>query len=61
MTDLNHRETEILRLVSEGKSYKRISSEIDLAVVTIKFYIRSAKDKLGASSIGQAVAIFVKL
>lgn len=60
MNQLNQRETEILTLVSEGKSYKQIVRVMDLQLPTIKFYIRTAKDKLGASSICQAVALFIR-
>lgn len=61
MTPLNQRETEILRLVSEGRVYKQIVRQMDLELPTIKFYVRSAKNKLGASTIGHAVAMFVRM
>lgn len=61
MISLNKRETEILRLVSEGNSYKEVSRVIDISLPTIKFYIRTAKDKLAAKNVCQAVALFVRL
>lgn len=57
---LNQRETEILKLVSEGNSYKRIAQVIHLSVPSIKLYIRSAKDKLGAKSNSHAISLFVR-
>ena len=60
MTDLNYREIEILKLVSQGKSYSQIVKSVNLALPTIKFYVRSAKDKLGATNSAHAVAIFIK-
>jgi DNA-binding CsgD family transcriptional regulator len=58
---LNKREAEILRLVSEGNSYKQVARVVDLSLPTIKFYIRSAKDKLAAKNVCQAVALFVRI
>lgn len=60
MMTLNLRETEILKLVSEGNSYKKISDKIGLSLPTIKVYVRSAKDKLGAINSSHAIALFVR-
>ena len=60
MKDLNYREIEILKLVAQGKTYSQIVKSIGLKLPTIKFYVRSAKDKLGATNGAHAVAIFIK-
>lgn len=60
-TDLRPRETEILKLVSEGNSYKQVARVLNLSLPTIKVYIGRAKEKLSAKSICHAVAIWVRL
>lgn len=60
MKQLNGRETEILKLVAEGNSYKQIARTLQLSLPTIKFYVRGAKNKLGARNYGHAVALFVQ-
>ena len=61
MTPLNKRETDILRLISEGNSYKQVANKVNISIPTIKFYIRTAKDKLAAKNICHAAALFVRL
>jgi DNA-binding CsgD family transcriptional regulator len=61
MMPLNSREKEILKLVCDGNSYKEIAKMLDLSLPTIKVYIRSAKDKLGAVNGGHAIALFVQM
>lgn len=61
LIQLNQRETEILRLVSQGNSHKEIAKKMRLSLPTIKVYIRSAKTKLGAHNCGHAVALFVQI
>ena len=58
---LNQRETEILKLVSEGHSYKELAYKTKLSIPSINFYIRSAKNKLKAKNICHAVVLFIKL
>lgn len=57
---LTPRETEVLRLVSQGNSYKKIASILRLSVPTIKVYTQRAKSKLGANNCSHAVAIFIQ-
>ena len=57
---LNARETEIIKMVSEGATYKHVARKLDLSLSMIKIYIRRSKDKLGASNIGQVVALFLR-
>ena len=60
-TDLKPRENEILKLVSEGNSYKQCARVLNLSLPTIKVYIGRAKEKLSAKSICHAIAIYVQL
>jgi LuxR family transcriptional regulator, quorum-sensing system regulator SdiA len=60
LTQLNQRETEIMKLVSEGNAYKEIARTLGLSLPTVKCYIRSAKDKLGAKSTSHATSLFVR-
>ena len=58
-TGLKPRENEILKLVSEGNSYKQCARVLNLSIQSIKVYIGTAKDKLGAKSICHAIAIWI--
>jgi len=57
---LNAREIEILRMVSQGDTYKHVARNLNLSLSMIKIYIRSSKDKLGVRTVCQAVARFVQ-
>ncbi|OGU65207.1 MAG: DNA-binding response regulator [Stygiobacter sp. RIFOXYC12_FULL_38_8] len=52
---LTDKETTILNLLSEGKSYKKISEEIFLSVDGVKYHIRSIYEKLHVHSRAEAV------
>ena len=58
--ELRPRENEILKLVSEGNSYKQCARVLNLSLPTIKVYVGRAKEKLSARSICHAIAIFIK-
>lgn len=58
---LTEKETNILNLLSEGKSYKRIADEIFLSVDGVKYHIRSIYEKLHVHSRAEAVSIGQKL
>lgn len=58
--DLTLKEKEILELVSQGKSYKKIAHAIKMPLRTVKFHMGHAREKLGAYNSSHAVAIFVK-
>ena len=58
--ELTEREKEILNLASMGNSYKEISRNIGLSLPTIKFYMGTAREKLGATNGLHAVAIFIR-
>lgn len=53
--NLTEKETEILSLLSEGKSYKKIAEDMFLSVDGIKYHIRSIYEKLHVHSRAEAV------
>ncbi len=53
--NLTEKETEILSLLSEGKSYKKIADEMFLSVDGVKYHIRSIYEKLHVHSRAEAV------
>lgn len=58
--NLNQREKDVLKHVSEGQSYKQVAVSMDLSERTIKFYMGQAKNKLKAKTVGHATALFVR-
>jgi len=52
---LTDRETEILNLLSNGKSYKTISSDLTITTHTISYHLRNIYDKLHVRSRSEAV------
>lgn len=57
LTTLSHREREMVDLVAEGLSNQEISDRSGLKVHTVKNYIATAMDKLGAESRVQVALI----
>jgi DNA-binding NarL/FixJ family response regulator len=55
--ELSRQEKQTLKLLTEGNSNKEIAAKLSLSDQTIKGYVRSIFQKLGASSRAQAVAI----
>ena len=55
--ELNQREVEILRLISEGLTNRAISERLFLAPDTIKWYNKQVYRKLGVSSRTQAIKV----
>ena len=54
---LTRRETEVLALMLEGKSNKRIARELDMAEATVKAHVSRALAKLGATNRVQAAML----
>ena len=54
---LTPRELEVLSLVAQGLQNKEIAAELVITERTVKFYISSILDKLGASNRTEAVAV----
>ena len=55
--ELSRQEKQTLKLMTEGNSNKEIAKKLSLSDQTIKGYVRSIFQKVGASSRAQAVAI----
>lgn len=56
---LSPREREILRLIAQGDSNKRIARELDIAETTVKIHVQHILRKLGLSSRVQAAVFAV--
>jgi DNA-binding NarL/FixJ family response regulator len=54
------REREVVGLLAEGLADKQIAARLGLSQATVKGYIRTAYEKLGASDRAQAVAIAIR-
>ena len=59
-TDLTNRETEVLKNLCDGHSYKKISKELFIDINTVKFHIRNIYHKLEVNSKGEAIAKAIK-
>ena len=57
---LSPREREVLQLVADGMSTKQAAIELDIAESTVKTYLRTLFDKLGASHRAHAVALALR-
>ncbi|HEX6289027.1 MAG TPA: response regulator transcription factor [Herpetosiphonaceae bacterium] len=57
--ELSSRETEVLRLLSEGRSNQEIGEQLGISERTVRFHLRNIYDKLGLKR-GQAIAWAVR-
>lgn len=60
-SDFTERETEIIRLLTQGKSNKEIAATLYLTVGTVKNYISQIYLKIGVSDRANAVLFFKKM
>ena len=58
---LTPREREVLNLLALGRTGPQIAEELTLSSETVRNYTRNARDKLGARTRAQAIALAVKL
>lgn len=58
--NLTHRETEVLRLLSEGFSYKMIAAQMEISYFTVNAHIRKIYEKLQVNSSAEAVSLALK-
>lgn len=58
--NLTNRETEVLRLLSEGFSYKMIASKMGISYFTVNAHIRKVYEKLQVNSSAEAVSLALK-
>ena len=59
--DLTDRETEILKLILEGKSNQEIGEELYITVGTVKAHVHSIFGKLDVSRRSQLISRFMEL
>jgi DNA-binding NarL/FixJ family response regulator len=59
-TILTSKETEILKLLSNGYSYKMIAGAINISIDTVRFHIKKIYEKLHVNSSTQAVSKAIK-
>jgi len=57
---LSHNEIICLRHYSEGLLFSEIAIKIKRSEFSVLFFLRSAQKKLGAASVGHAVALAIK-
>ena len=58
--NLTNRETEVLRLLSEGLSYKMIATHMNISYFTVNAHIRKIYEKLQVNSSAEAISIALK-
>lgn len=56
---LTPREREVLELIAQGASNKRIALRLDLSVHTVKRHVANVLGKLGVHSRGEAIALYL--
>lgn len=56
-TALSEREREVLRKIADGHSNKQIAQALGITERTVKFHVTSIRNKLGADTRAQAVAL----
>lgn len=57
---LSNRESEVLKLLAEGLSYKMVADKLFLSFNTINSHIKHIYEKLHVSSLGEAIAFYYK-
>lgn len=57
---LSKRETEVLKLLSDGMSYKMIADKLFLSFYTVNTHVKHIYEKLHVSSLGEAIAFYYK-
>lgn len=55
---LTDRERELIGLLAQGHSNRKLAQELDVSVNTVKFHLRNLYEKLSVSSRGQAIALY---
>jgi DNA-binding NarL/FixJ family response regulator len=58
--NLTKRETQVLRLLSEGLSYKMIAAQIEISYFTVNAHIRKVYEKLQVNSSSEAISLALK-
>jgi len=58
--NLTKRETQVLKLLSEGLSYKMIAARIEISYFTVNAHIRKVYEKLQVNSSSEAISLALK-
>ena len=61
LVSLTPREIEILEVLSQGHSNRKISSKFEISTNTVKFHLQNLYEKIQVDSRTQAVAFYYKL
>ncbi len=59
-TQLSGRETEVLKLLADGLSYKMVADKLFLSFNTVNTHVKHIYEKLHVSSLGEAIAFYYK-
>lgn len=54
---LSRREHQVLRGLSEGRSYKQVADRLEISVDTVRAHVRGLYSKLGVHSVSQALGV----
>lgn len=57
---LTQREKEVLKLLTDGLSYKMVAAKLDVSYYTVNAHIRKIYQKLSVNSLGEAVSMALK-
>jgi DNA-binding NarL/FixJ family response regulator len=57
---LTQREKEVLKLLTDGMSYKMVAARLDISYYTVNAHIRKIYQKLSVNSLGEAVSKALK-
>ncbi|MEP6675582.1 MAG: response regulator transcription factor [Ferruginibacter sp.] len=57
---LTAKEKEVLKLLSEGKSYKMVADDLGISYFTVNSHIKKIYEKLHVHSLGEAVSLALK-
>jgi DNA-binding NarL/FixJ family response regulator len=57
---LTQREKEVLKLLTDGMSYKMVAARLDISYYTVNAHIRKIYQKLSVNSLGEAVSLALK-
>ena len=57
---LTQKEKEVLKLLSDGLSYKMIADKLGVSYSTVNSHIKNIYNKLHVSSLGEAIAWYFK-
>lgn len=57
---LTQREKEVLKLLTDGLSYKMVAAKLDVSYYTVNAHIRKIYQKLSVNSLGEAVSLALK-